>query len=64
MIRFWSTLCIAAVAALVARAGDAEEALRDAIAADYDARLAALFVHFHANPELSFRELATAERLA
>jgi hippurate hydrolase len=63
MTRFVS-ICVAVAAALIARAGVAAEALRDAIAADYDARLADLFVHFHANPELSFKEVATAERLA
>ena len=31
---------------------------------DYEAYLAPLFVHFHKNPELSFRETATAARLA
>ena len=38
--------------------------LAAAIAADYDAHLADLFVHFHENPELSFRETKTAARLA
>jgi len=40
------------------------ESLRDAIAADYEANLGDLFLHFHANPELSHREFKTAERLA
>ncbi|MFQ5983576.1 MAG: amidohydrolase, partial [Woeseiaceae bacterium] len=40
------------------------ESLREAIAADYDANLERLFVHFHANPELSHREHETAKRLA
>ena len=40
------------------------DSLRDAIAADYDANLGDLFLHFHANPELSHREFKTAERLA
>lgn len=40
------------------------ETLRDAIASDYDANLEELFLHFHANPELSNREFKTAERLA
>ena len=35
----------------------------NAIAADYDANLEDLFIHFHKNPELSFREFKTAERL-
>jgi len=40
------------------------DSLRDAIAADYEANLGDLFLHFHANPELSHREFKTAERLA
>lgn len=40
------------------------ESLRDAIAADYEANLEDLFLHFHANPELSHREFKTAKRLA
>jgi amidohydrolase len=39
-------------------------ALRTAIAADYSAHLRSMFEHFHANPELSHREFATAARLA
>ncbi len=42
----------------------AEDDLRSAIAADYDANLKALFEHFHANPELSHREFETSKRLA
>lgn len=42
----------------------AAELLRDAIAADYEAYLEDLFLHFHANPELSQREFKTARRLA
>lgn len=38
--------------------------LADAIAADYEAHLEDLFVHFHRNPELSFLEHDTATRLA
>jgi amidohydrolase len=34
------------------------------IKADYDKSLAALWDHFHRNPELSFREYKTAERMA
>jgi hippurate hydrolase len=40
------------------------ESLRDAVAADYEANLEGLFLHFHANPELSHREFKTAKRLA
>lgn len=43
---------------------DAAENLRQAIASDYEANLKDLFLHFHANPELSNREFETARRLA
>jgi hippurate hydrolase len=42
----------------------ADEALRAEVEADYEANLEALFLHFHANPELSHREFETAKRLA
>jgi len=42
----------------------ADDALRDAIAADYEENLEPLFKHFHANPELSHREFETSKRLA
>jgi hippurate hydrolase len=42
----------------------ADPALRADIAADYRANLAALFEHFHRNPELSGREVETSKRLA
>ncbi len=38
--------------------------LRESIAVDYQENLKDLFLHFHQNPELSFREFKTAERLA
>ncbi|HET9427017.1 MAG TPA: amidohydrolase [Allosphingosinicella sp.] len=38
--------------------------LRQAVADDYRTRLAALFDHFHRNPELSGREVQTAARMA
>ena len=50
------------VVAVDAHAADAT--LRGDIAADYDARLRALFEHFHRNPELSGRETETSKRLA
>src|SRR5688572_27046701 len=50
------------VVAVDAHAADAK--LRGDIAADYDARLRALFEHFHRNPELSGREIETSKRLA
>ena len=40
------------------------ESLRDAIASDYESNLEDLFLHFHANPELSNREFKTTKRLA
>ncbi|MGD2131788.1 MAG: amidohydrolase [Maricaulaceae bacterium] len=42
----------------------AQDDLTAAVAADYEANLEELFLHFHANPELSFQEHATAARLA
>ena len=41
-----------------------DSSLRDDIAKDYDQNLEALYKHFHANPELSFKEFETAKRLA
>jgi amidohydrolase len=41
-----------------------DPALRAAIAADYGDTLEALFLHFHANPELSGFEVETSKRLA
>ena len=49
---------------LAAPAARADDGLRAAIAADYKANLAALFTHFHQNPELSHREFKTAARMA
>ena len=42
----------------------ADEALHKDVAADYKQNLSALFTHFHANPELSFKESKTADRLS
>ncbi|WP_031556436.1 M20 metallopeptidase family protein [Parvularcula oceani] len=42
----------------------AQEGLKEAVQADYEENLEALFIHFHENPELSFREFETAKRLA
>lgn len=58
-----SALVIAALAG-AAPATAADEDLRAEIAADYRDNLAALFDHFHRNPELSHREFRTAARLA
>jgi amidohydrolase len=53
---------VATIEALEMIPGD--DALRQAVAADYDAYLGNLYEHFHANPELSFMEFETAARLA
>ena len=53
-------LCLATV--VDAHAADPQ--LRAEIAADYRDRLAALFEHFHRNPELSGKEVETSKRLA
>ena len=50
--------------ALVASPALADDALKGAIKADYDAYLGALFTHFHQTPELSFLESETAKRMA
>ncbi len=38
--------------------------IKSSVQADYDANLKDLFIHFHKNPELSFREFETSKRLA
>ncbi|MFT5287827.1 MAG: amidohydrolase [Planctomycetota bacterium] len=43
---------------------EAQAGFRDEIAADYEANLRELFIHFHLNPELSSLEVKTAARLA
>jgi hippurate hydrolase len=50
------TLCAAPI--------EADQDLVRAVAEDYDASLAELFVYFHSHPELSFLEHRTAARLA
>jgi len=56
---------IAAAAALtLAGPALAQDDLSDAIESDYEAHLEALYKHFHANPELSFKEDDTAARMA
>ncbi|WP_040369982.1 amidohydrolase [Blastomonas sp. AAP53] len=42
----------------------ASDALGSAVAKDYDAKLEKLFLDFHANPELSFKESRTAKIMA
>ena len=60
---FYSSLAVLGALAFAAPSF-AQSDLRDAIAADYDENLEALFEHFHANPELSHREFETSKRLA
>ncbi len=58
-------LMFAAVVAVLATQAPAQDgALRDAVARDYRDNLAALFDHFHRNPELSGMEVQTAARMA
>ncbi|MEP1231198.1 MAG: amidohydrolase [Litorimonas sp.] len=45
-------------------AADVDTTLRSDIAKDYTANLDSLYKHFHANPELSFKEFETSKRLA
>ena len=45
-----SLIAIGAIACLSPALAQSD--LREAIAADYDANLAALFTHFHENPEI------------
>jgi amidohydrolase len=59
-----SILLATAVALLLCPAAAPAASLRQAVKADYDAHLGALFVHFHRNPELSFLETKTAARMA
>ncbi len=57
------TLALAVMLTNAPRAQDGD-ALRNAIASDYESHLSALFDHFHRNPELSLVEHKTAARLA
>ncbi|GJL92674.1 amidohydrolase [Hyphococcus sp.] len=61
-MKFVATLM--AGAALMTAPASAQSTLKADIAADYDANLETLFLHFHQNPELSHREFKTAKRLA
>ena len=63
-MNFRALCCAALLCGLSATSLNAADELREAIAADYDAHLGELFVHFHRNPELSFQEEKTAARLA
>lgn len=52
------------LAATPAFSADIPADLSAKVQTDYDNRLAYLFVHFHENPELSFREFETSKRIA
>ena len=58
-----TTMSILACALLFNSIASGDE-LDDSIQNDYESHLAALFEHFHRNPELSLIEHATAERMA
>jgi amidohydrolase len=62
MIR--KALLTAAAASLLAVPVGAKPDYSESVKADYDKSLGALWDHFHRNPELSFREYKTAERMA
>ncbi|MDM7955129.1 amidohydrolase [Blastomonas sp.] len=53
-----------AMALVLAAPASAQDALGSAVAKDYDTKLEALFLDFHANPELSFKETRTAKIMA
>lgn len=57
-------LGLALTTALFSSTALADPALKSDIQADYDANLGDLFLWFHQNPELSFREVETSKRLA
>lgn len=59
-----TSLAAAAALLLTAVPAHADEALKRDLKADYDKSLAALWDHFHRNPELSFREFKTSARMA
>ena len=60
-MRSTALLCLAA---LVASPALAAPGFAPAVKADYDQHLGALFDWFHRNPELSYKEAATAARMA
>jgi len=60
----WTACALAPAAAQQEARDAAPEPLRQAVEADYEKNLEALFKHFHQNPELSTKEFKTAERIA
>jgi amidohydrolase len=63
-MRKWMIAASLAALAVQMPAQAQDNVLREAVARDYRANLAALFDHFHRNPELSGREVNTAARMA
>jgi hippurate hydrolase len=59
-----SILLAAAALTVATPAAAAQPDYAAAVSADYKSSLGALFDHFHRNPELSFKETATAARMA
>jgi hippurate hydrolase len=59
-----SILLAAAALTVATPASAAQPDYAAAVSADYKSSLGALFDHFHRNPELSFKETATAARMA
>lgn len=65
MVRTFACGCSAiAVLALTATQPALASTLHEDVARDYAANLQPLFLHFHQNPELSFKESKTAQRMA
>lgn len=60
----WSTLPLVLLLAVPLDQAFAQTALNKAVDQDFKTHLAALYDHFHRNPELSFMETKTAARLA
>ncbi len=63
-MKFRSLMLSVAAAGILATSAQAKPDYAAAVKADYDKSLGALWDHFHRNPELSFREYKTAERMA
>ena len=61
---FGLAVSLGALALAASPAAADPAAVKQAVAADYDSHLEDLFLHFHANPELSFLETETAKRMA
>ncbi len=62
-MRRYQRVLLTTIAICACSTGSAET-LQDSIAKDYSENLAELYLYFHRNPELSFREFETSKRLA